>query len=122
MPLVHVQGASKEDVRRFSEPFARVFGEVLGSKPEEVFLLWRDGAAYQGGRPVEGPILITVRWIRRSHEYFTRLVPLLMDVLRNELGVTRNVEIEIVEQWDQIALNGTLMSEWAKANSSPSRG
>src|SRR5256885_1171201 len=116
MPLVHVQGASKEEVQRFSEPFARVFGALLGSKPSEVFLIWHDSATFQASRPVEGPILIAVRWIRRPREYFTRLIPMLMTVLREELGVTRNVEIELLEQWDTIALNGQLMSEWAKAN------
>lgn len=122
MPNVYIQGVTRSEAAQFSTHLTGMMVEVLGVPPEQVHLIWRDSATFNNGDEIEGSVIVTLSWIRRSREWFERVAAGVLAILRDQMGVTRGVEVELHEKWDNAIVNGQMLSEFAAANPVRSRG
>jgi hypothetical protein len=121
VPNIYLEGCTRDEARRYSVTIAMVFGDVLSVPPDQVHVIWRDVVTFNNGNELEGSLIVTLSWVRRSTEWFAKMVEGLTAALRAD-GVARQIEIEVRNKWDDAAVEGQLLSAWATANPLPSRG
>jgi hypothetical protein len=113
MPNIHVTGLSPEEGARFSRLASEFFEKKLGTPRQSVYVFLRDAVLYRDGAEAPLPTIIELSWIRRPREHFTLAVEALTRIVKHELGRTGSVQVELVEKWDDAAIDGELCSEWA---------
>jgi hypothetical protein len=114
MPNLHVTGLSVAEAAVFSRAVSAFFARELGFQPEQVYVYRREALVFRNGEAVaEPPTVVQLSWLRQSRQRFVAAVAGLTRILREDLGRTGSVQIELHEKWDDAANNGELMSDWA---------
>jgi hypothetical protein len=114
VPNIYVTGLSREQAREFSRHAGEFFERELGTSRDAVYVFWRDAALFRNGAEAELPTIIQLSWIRRPREHFTKAVAGLTAVVKDKLGRSGSVQVELQEKWDDGAIDGELCSSWAE--------
>jgi len=113
MPNLHVLGLDAEEARAFSRHAASFFERELSTPRQHVHVIVSPARAFQDGEEEPPPTIIRVSWIRRPREHFQKAVAGLTRIVKDDLGRTGSVQVELHEKWDDGAVDGELCSEWA---------
>jgi hypothetical protein len=113
MPNIYVTGLGPEEGARFSRLASDFFERKLGTPRQAVYVFLRDAILFRDGEEAPLPTIIQLSWIRRPREHFTQAVEALTRIVKHDLGRSGSVQVELVEKWDDGAIDGELCSDWA---------
>ena len=115
MPNIHVTGLSLDEVRRFSELASAFFERELGTPGRSVYVFHREARLFRAGvAQDELPAILEVGWVRRPRAQVERAIQELTRIVREDLGRSGSIQVEIHEKWDDAGIDGELCSEWAR--------
>lgn len=113
MPNLHVIGLSDEEGARFSRRVCDFFEGRLSTPRAAVYVFLRDVRLFRDGEPSALPVIVEIGWVRRPREHFLAAVEEITRIVRDDLGRTGSVQVELREKWDDGAIDGELCSDWA---------
>ncbi|MFM7143340.1 MAG: DUF1904 family protein [Alphaproteobacteria bacterium] len=113
MPNLHVIGLSDEEGALFSRRVSDFFETALGTPRASVYVFLRDVRLYRDGRASELPVIVEIGWVRRPREHFLAAVEAITRIVREDLGRSGSVQVELREKWEDAAIDGELCSDWA---------
>jgi len=113
MPNIYVTGLSPEEGQRFSRLASDFFEAKLATPRQSVYVFLRDAVLFRDGVESPLPTIIQLSWIRRPREHFVAAVEALTRIVKQDLGRSESVQVELVEKWDDAAIDGELCSDWA---------
>ena len=116
MPNLWVTGLDREQGRAFSKLASDFFERELGTRRDAIYVYLRDAQLFRDGNDAELPTIIEVSWIRRPAEHWQKAATALTRIVKQDLGRTGSVQVELHEKWDDGALDGELCSDWARRN------
>ncbi|HZR81254.1 MAG TPA: hypothetical protein VFD92_09165 [Candidatus Binatia bacterium] len=116
MPNLYVTGLTPEEGARFSRLASDFFEKRLGTPRQSVYVFLRDAILFRDGVESPLPTIIQVSWIRRPREHFAAAVEALTRIVKHDLGRTTSVQVELVEKWEDAAIDGETCSDWAARN------
>jgi len=114
MPNLHVTGLSAEEGARLSRHASDFFERELETPRAAVYVFLREATLFRDGQPCELPVIVEISWIRRPREHFLRAVSELTRVVREDLGRTGSIQVELREKWDDGAIDGEICADWAE--------
>jgi hypothetical protein len=113
MPNLWVTGLDREQARAFSRHASDFFERELGTPRASIYVYARDAVLFRDGNEAEPPTIIQVSWIRRPREHFAKAVAALTRIVKEDLGRTGSVQVELHEKWDDAAIDGETCADWA---------
>jgi hypothetical protein len=113
MPNIYVTGLSPEEGQRFSQLASEFFEAKLATPRQSVYVFLRDAVLFRDGVEAPLPTIIELSWIRRPREHFVAAVEALTRIVKHDLGRTGSVQVELVEKWDDAAIDGQICADWA---------
>jgi len=113
MPNIYVTGLTPEEGQRFSRLASEFFEKELKTPRESVYVFLRDALLFRDGVESDLPTIIELSWIRRPREHFTMAVAELTRIVKQEIGRSGSVQVELREKWDDAAIDGETCAEWA---------
>ncbi|HEY8513906.1 MAG TPA: hypothetical protein VIS07_00160 [Candidatus Binatia bacterium] len=116
MPNLWVTGLDREQGRTFSRLASELFERELGTPRQSVYVFLRDAVLFRDGLESSLPVIVQVSWIRRPPEHFAKVLEGLTRIVKQDLGHTGSVQVELHEKWDDAAIDGELCSAWAARN------
>lgn len=116
MPNIWVTGLDREQGREFSRLAADLFERELATARKAVYVFLRDAVLFRDGAETELPTIIQVSWIRRPREHFEVVVRGLTQIVKERLGRTGSVQVELHEKWEDAAIDGETCAAWARRN------
>lgn len=116
MPNIWVTGLSRDETRELSRRASDLFERELGTPRQSVYVFLREATLFRDGQPAELPTILQVSWIKRPREHFEKVVAGLTRIVKQDLGRSGSVQVELVEKWDDGAIDGELCSAWAARN------
>lgn len=116
MPNLWVTGLDRAQGSEFSRLASELFERELGTSRAAVYVYLRDAVLFRDGVESSSPTIIQVSWIRRPPEHFTKAAAGLTKIVKEDLGRTGSVQVELVEKWDDATIDGETCSAWAARN------
>jgi phenylpyruvate tautomerase PptA (4-oxalocrotonate tautomerase family) len=116
MPNIWVTGLDREQGREFSRLASELFERELGTPRASVYVFLRDAVLFRDGAEAALPTVIEVSWIRRPREHFAKAVAGLTRIVKENLGRSGSVQVELHEKWDDAAIDGESCADWAARN------
>lgn len=116
MPNLWVTGLDREEARTFSRHASELFERELGTPRASVYVYQREAALFRDGNESAPPTIIQLSWIRRPREHFAKAVAGLTRIVKEDLGRTGGVQVELHEKWDDAAIDGETCADWAARN------
>lgn len=114
MPNLWVTGLGPAEGERFSRLVADFFERSLGTPRAAVYVFLRDAMLFRDGvRSEVLPTIVEVSWVRRPRAHFLAAVEEITRIVREDLGRTGSVQVELREKWDDGSIDGELCSQWA---------
>jgi len=113
VPNLNVIGLSDEEGARFSRRVSDFFESRLGTPRASVYVFLRDARLFRDGEPAALPVIVEIGWVRRPREHFLAAVEEITRIVREDLGRTGSVQVELREKWEDGAIDGELCSDWA---------
>ena len=113
MPNLYVIGLTPAECQQFSSLAAAFFERDLATPRQSVYTFRREVTLFRDGAHADLPTIIEVSWIRRPREHFAKAVAALTRIVKEDLGRTGSVQVELREKWDDAAIDGELCSDWA---------
>lgn len=113
MPNLHVIGLSVEEARDFSRRVSGAFEAELRFRPDQVWVLRYEVTAFRNGDEVVPAPIVRLSWLEQPRSRFVRAAAIITRILRDELGKTGTIQVELHEKSDDATLDGELFSDWA---------
>jgi hypothetical protein len=116
MPNLWVTGLDREQGRAFSRLASDLFERELDTRRDAIYVYLRDALLFRDGVASEPPTVLQVSWIRRPREHFDIAVAGLTRIVKQDLGRTGSVQVELHEKWDDATIDGETCAAWAARN------
>ncbi|MBM4270229.1 MAG: hypothetical protein FJ144_27095 [Deltaproteobacteria bacterium] len=116
MPNIYVMGLDREEARAFSRLATDFFERELGTPREHVYVYRQEVTLFRDGVESAMPMILRLSWVRRPPDHFPRAARGLTRIVREDLGRTNPVQVELHEKWDDAMVDGELCSAWAAKN------
>jgi hypothetical protein len=116
MPNLWVTGLDREQGRAFSRLASDLFERELNTRRDAIYVYLRDAVLFRDGNDAELPTIIQVSWIRRPPEHFAKAAAGLTRIVKQDLGRTGSVQVELHEKWDDATIDGETCAAWASRN------
>lgn len=114
MPNLHLIGLSDEEAARFSRLVSDFFETSLGTPRASVYVFVRDVRLWRDGeRRSDLPVIVEIGWVRRPREHFLAAVEAITRIVRQDLGRSGSVQVELREKWEDASIDGELCADWA---------
>lgn len=116
MPNLWVTGLDREQARTFSRLASDLFERELGTRRDAIYVYLRDAVLFRDGNDAELPTIVEVSWIRRPPEHWQKAAAGLTRIVKQDLGRTGSVQVELHEKWEDATIDGETCAAWAARN------
>lgn len=116
MPNLWVTGLDREQGRTFSRLASDFFERELGTRRDAIYVYLREAQLFRDGNDAELPTIVEVSWIRRPPEHWQKAAAALTRIVKQDLGRTGSVQVELHEKWEDATIDGETCAAWATRN------
>ena len=116
MPNLWVTGLDREQARTFSRLASDFFERELGTRRDAIYVYLRDATLFRDGNDAELPTIVEVSWIRRPPEHWQKAAAGLTRIVKQDLGRTGSVQVELHEKWEDATIDGETCAAGAARN------